>query len=162
MKFRCQPVEQDFLAIAPIYIENTINLNTSRENVFAILADTSTWPKWFPDMTSAEWMDEPNAGVNRITKMGAMQFTEHFLLWQPPHSIVYRVDDTSFPYADKIIEKFSLVETPDGVKLTHFVGLKLHKVLAPFGRFIEPTIRDVFKKVVLNLGQYIERECCEK
>jgi hypothetical protein len=81
MEFKCEASDVGFIERAPLQFINMVDLKAPPEAVFASLADTDGWLRWFPDMKPAVWEGEPGVGTNRTVEVGAMAMKEHFVIW---------------------------------------------------------------------------------
>ena len=75
-------------------------------------------------MSAARWLGEPGAGTDPLVKVGPMQITEHFIVWNPPYQMAFYVSETSLPFARRMVENYNIEETSSGSRFTYDVGLE--------------------------------------
>ncbi len=110
-----RPVELDFLETAPHRFEYGATLNATPAAVFAaISADPSTW-SWFPGIEAGEYEgdDTPTVGARRWVRTGGVKYRETILAWDEPRRWAYRVDETSAPVFEALLEDW-VIEPADG------------------------------------------------
>jgi hypothetical protein len=53
--YQCEPVGMDFIDHAPFRFVSKIDLAITREQLFDVLADETSWPQWATVITNVEW-----------------------------------------------------------------------------------------------------------
>ncbi len=98
---------------SPVRIERDIGLQATPEEAFAVLADHSSWPRWFRGMRKVR-VDGPaeGAGALRTVWLGPAKVQEQFVTWRADERITFDVVDTNLPGLLAMKEDWSL--TPDG------------------------------------------------
>jgi hypothetical protein len=111
----------DFAGRAPRVFAFEAALEASLDDVWdAISADPSTWT-WFPRLRDASYLSSPPHGVDSVRQvtMSGTTYRETILVWDPPTRWAYRVDETSAPVADALVEDWSMsVENYGGRPVT--------------------------------------------
>src|SRR5262249_61315072 len=63
MRFPCRPVDASFFETAAMRFKNAVDLDARPDDVFAILDDGDSWPRWFGGMRKVAWTSEKPHGV---------------------------------------------------------------------------------------------------
>lgn len=111
--------------------------------VFAVLAEPSTWPSWYADMKRAEWRSQTPRGVGSVRQvvLGGLAARERFVAWQPGRRLAFTVTEASLPLVTKLVEDFVL--EPTSVGTTHLTW-RVHYAPTWFLRPLHPVLRAVF------------------
>lgn len=158
MKFKCEIGEVNFIESAPLQFINTVDLKAPPEVVFAALRETEAWLRWFPDMKSAVWEGEPGAGTDRIVKVGAMEIKEHFVIWREPYQMAFYVSQTTVPFARRMVENYTVEETPTGTRFTYAVGMQLRFPLSVLKFAAKPKFAKMFREATVSFEKYINQQ----
>ena len=159
MSTRLRPEDLSFVETAPLTYVFEAQLDAPRQIVFeAISADPSTWT-WFPGLRSGSYEGEGPHGVGSIREvsMSGTRYRETMLAWDEPSLWVYRVDSSSAPIADAIVEEWSLREHRDGtiVRLTFAIDPKL---MFTAGRPAASALMgSLFRRAMRNLDAELSR-----
>ncbi|WP_197509088.1 SRPBCC family protein, partial [Mycobacterium sp. E3247] len=84
--FPCDRVDMSFIDSAPFVFRNSVDLAITPEQLFEVLADAESWPRWASVITKVTWTSpEPRGvGTTRVVEMrGGMVGNEEFLAWEP-------------------------------------------------------------------------------
>ena len=110
MKFRCQPVELDFLERASYRFVNAVELEASAERVFEIFTDGPAWVAWFPEIREVIWTSpQPHAvGTTRTVVLTTMTVYERFLAWEPGRRFSFCFTAASLPTFRSLVEDYRL------------------------------------------------------
>ena len=157
MKFECDAGDVDYIEHAPLQFVNTVDLKAQPAEVFASLADTEAWLRWFPDMKSAVWEGEPGVGTNRIVNVGPMEIKEHFVVWREPYQMAFYVSETSLPFARRMVENYTIEETATGSRFTYAVGMQLRFPLSLVPFAAKPKFEKMFRDATLSFEKYINQ-----
>lgn len=155
MKFGCDASDVGFIERAPLQFINTVDLKAPPKAVFASLADTDEWLRWFPDMKSAVWEGEPGVGMIRTVKVGAMEIREHFIVWNEPDQMAFYISETSLPFAKCMVENYTIEETSTGSRFTYAVGMQPRFPLSILTFAVKPTMEKMFKNAIASFEKYM-------
>ena len=153
--------ELDFVERAPRKWVFEEEVAAPPEAVFAaISADPSTWNGWFPGLSTGGYDgDGPHGvGTKRHVKMSGVTYRETMLAWDPPTRWAYRVDESTAPLAQALVEDWvieSRGEDRSVVRWTFAIDPKaLFKVGAPAAGTV---MGRLFKKAMANLSEELSR-----
>jgi carbon monoxide dehydrogenase subunit G len=161
MKFACRPVGLDFIESAPLRFVNEVEINASPEEVFKVLADAESWPRFLKDAIKAEWTSpEPHGvGSTRTLILKGMTAQEHFIAWEPGKRFTFFVPEITAPLARAICEDYRLEPAGRGkTRFTYVVACEpglLLRLTGPFGRWL---LGSMFRKVAHSLAAFLEED----
>lgn len=157
----CERVGLDFIDDAPFRFVSTVDLATTPEQLFEVLADAESWPQWATAITQVTWTSpEPRGvGTTRTVRMrGGIVGDEEFLAWQPYSHMAFRFNEASSGSIAAFAEDYRVVKTPGGCHLTWVMAMKPHGVAARIGMTLgRPVMGWVFQKFLHNLRDYSNR-----
>jgi len=158
MKLR--PETLDFFARAPLTLRDRVVIGKSPEEVFAALADATTWTKWFPLMTRCEWVSKETSGVGAerdvsLTLLGT--YREKFIAWEPGERFSFTMTESSSPLAHAIAEDMILSPVEGGsATAIDWTMAAAPTLLGRVGRpILMATMRRVFREGGSRLGRYL-------
>jgi hypothetical protein len=141
MKIACHPVGLDFIESAPLRFVNKVEINASPEDVFNVLADADSWPRFVRDIRKARWTSQGPHGVGstRTVFLTGMTVQEKFIAWEPGRRFTFCITESTVPLARAVCEDYRL--EPSGSEKTLFTYVLacepalLLKLLGPAGRW---------------------------
>ena len=158
--FVCKDVDPSYIYTAPIQIKNQVLINAPREEVFKVLVDVESWPKWFSDMTDARWSSRDTHCLNStrvLTLKGAIKIHEKFITWKENERLAFNFISTSIPMAHAFVEDFKLEnEANNTTRLTYSAGYDaciFLKLTGPLGKW---ALNFQFKNAAKSLARYME------
>ena len=155
-----RPETPDFVERAPIRAVAEREVGATPDRVFEVLADAPSWERWFPNMKRCRWLTEPPHGVGsrRRVRVGPLEVTEEFVLWEPGQVWGFTFLDVNLPGAKAGVERVDL--TPVGDDRCHVrytMAIEPLPVLSllggPFKVGAEKGLRDGLK----GLDTYVSR-----
>jgi len=157
----CDRVGLDFIDSAANRFSNSVELNITPEQLFEVLADASSWPKWAKVITNVEWTTPEPRGVGTmrtVTMMGGLLGAEEFLALEEHTMLAFRFNEASEKRIKAFAERYDVVPTADGCRLTWTLALEVTGVarftLAPS----KPLLDLGFKKFLKNLRAYTDQQ----
>lgn len=94
---------------SPVRIEHEIELEATPQEAFAVLADHSTWPRWFHGMRRVRVDGAPDgAGALRTVWVGPARVQEQFVAWHQDERLTFDVVDSNLPGLLAMKEDWSL------------------------------------------------------
>ena len=155
--YPCERVDQSFIAGAPFRFSNSVDLAITPEQLFEVLADAESWPRWAKVITKVTWTSpEPyGVGTTRVVDMiGGLTGDEEFLAWEPYTYLAFRFNGCSNKAVAAFAEEYRVVETPGGCRLTWTVAQKPNGS-ARWGLVLGgPLMNLTFKWFLANLRRY--------
>lgn len=160
MWFTLTALDADYPARAPhrFVMEREIPLSASA--LFALLADTSAWPKWFPDMRGMRWIspegERARVGAIRRADTGSGDVIEHFVAWEPGVRMAFYAEKMSTPLVSEFFEDY--VITPLGearARLVWTVGFRPRLPFRPLMFVIRPRFAKMFDDAADALVRHV-------
>ena len=125
--FPCQRVDVNFIDSAPFVFQNSVDLAITPEQLFEVLADAESWPRWASVITKVTWTSpEPRGvGTTRIVEMrGGIVGDEEFLAWEPFSHMAFRFNECSTRSVAAFAEDYRVEVIPGGCRLTWTMAQK--------------------------------------
>ena len=103
-----------FFDRAPVRHVFEASIRATRSEVFAAIADPTTWPDWFPGVRAARYRGAPPHGIGTIREadVSGTHWVEEMLAWEPDRLWAYTVVASSTPLAKAQVESFELEDVP--------------------------------------------------
>lgn len=126
----CERVDLDFVDNAPFVFRNGVDLAVTPEQLFEVLGDAESWPRWASVITKVTWTSpEPRGvGTTRIVEMrGGLRplvGNEEFLAWEPFTRMAFRFNECSTRSVAAFAEDYRVEATPGGCRLTWTMAQK--------------------------------------
>jgi hypothetical protein len=122
----CERVDLDFIDNAPSVLRNSVDLAITPEQLFEVLADAESWPRWAPVITKVTWTSpEPRGvGTTRTVKMRGIVGDEEFIAWEPFTHMAFRFNECSTRYTAAFAEDYGVQAIPGGCRLTWTMAMK--------------------------------------
>ncbi|WP_374021847.1 SRPBCC family protein [Mycobacterium sp. HNNTM2301] len=119
--FPCDRVDLSFIDSAPFVYRNSVDLAITPEQLFEVLADAQSWPRWASVITKVTWTSpEPRGvGTTRVVEMrGGLVGNEEFLAWEPFSHMAFRFNECSTQAVAAFAEDYRVEVIPGGCRLT--------------------------------------------
>jgi carbon monoxide dehydrogenase subunit G len=157
----CERVGLDFIDSAPFRFVSTVELAISPEQLFEVLADAESWPRWATVITKVTWTSaEPRGvGTTRTVHMrGGIVGNEEFLAWEPFTHMAFRFNEASTSSIAAFAEDYNVVPIVNGCHLTWVMAMKPNGVAARLGMTLgRPVMARMFQKFLYNLRDYTDK-----
>lgn len=155
----CDRVGIDYVDTAPHRFANSVDLAITPDQLFEVFADAAAWPRWATVIRHVEWTSPlpPGVGSTRVVSMlGGLKGAEEFLLWEPGQRMGFRFNEASEKSIRAFAERYDVVPTPQGCRLTWTLALD---VTGP-GKYFMPLSAVVsnlaFRRFLKNLRRYTD------
>ncbi|KRB73959.1 hypothetical protein ASE01_18330 [Nocardioides sp. Root190] len=155
----CDHVGLDFIDSAANRFSNSVDLAITPEQLFEVLADADSWPRWAKVITDVEWTTAPPRGIGTmrtVTMRGGLVGAEEFIAWDEHTMLAFRFNEASEKRIRAFAERYDVVATPEGCRLTWTLALEVSGVarftLAPS----KPLLNAGFRKFLRNLRRYTD------
>ena len=150
----------DWTSDAPESFHNEAILEATPDEVFALLADTDSWARWFPEFEGAYWLTdgEPGVGARRVAELDIMDVREEFLAWEPGERFAFTVTGMTLPLATRLVEDYRMAPHGDGqCEFTWDVYFEPRWFLRPFGFLLRHQFGTMFEEATASLVDYVRR-----
>lgn len=159
--YPCERVDESFIQSAPFRFSNSVDLAITPKQLFEVLADADSWPRWAKVITKVTWTSpEPyGVGTTRVVDMrGGLTGDEEFLAWEPYTYLAFRFNSCSNQAVAAFAEEYRVVETPGGCRLTWTLAQKPNGP-ARFGLVLGGSLMNLsFKWFLANLRRYTDKQ----
>ena len=128
--YACERVDLSFTENAPFRFRNSVDLTITPEQLFEVLADAESWPRWAPVITKVTWTSpEPRGvGTTRVVEMrGGLRplvGDEEFIAWEPFRHMAFRFNECSTRSVAAFAEDYRVEVIPGGCRLTWTMAQK--------------------------------------
>ena len=155
---RLRPVDLDFVRTAPRHHVNEAIVPAPISRVFgAVSGDPSGWRDWFPGFSSGHYEGASGVGAVRVVKYQGTTFRETILAWDEPSRWTFRVDSSTVPIANALIEDWTFEDAPGGTLARWTFNVEPNLL----GRLIAPAqlrvMSRIFQRAMRNLGGQLSR-----
>lgn len=151
MWFKNKDVGLDFVERAPQRFVVVRELAATPDEVFGILADGDSWPRWFPDMREVAWQTPAphTVGSIRHVRLKSLRAKERFIAWEPGKRWSFVVFASTAPFTRAMVEDYVLEPLPGG-----HTRLTVNACFEPslLGTILLPILRRVFGKMFDKAG----------
>ena len=157
--YPCERVDVTFTDTAPYRFRNSVDLAITPEQVFEVLADADSWPRWASVITKVTWTSpEPRGvGTTRTVNMrGGIVGDEEYLVWEPFTRMAFRFNQCSTKAVAAFAEDYRVDVISGGSRLTWTLAQKPAgpAKLAMFAT--RPLLNLVFRRFLTNLRRYTD------
>lgn len=157
--FPCERVDASFTESAPYRFVNSVDLAITPEQLFEVLADAESWPRWASVITKVTWTSpEPRGvGTTRIVHMrGGIVGDEEYLVWEPFTRMAFRFNECSTRAVAAFAEDYRVEVIPGGCRLTWTLA-KRPTGPAKLAMFVlRPLLNLAFRRFLTNLRSYTD------
>jgi len=125
------PKSIDWIATAPVQIEQSVAIDAPVERVWDHLVDNNAWINWFPGMSECRFTSEPPHSVDSIRSVHLDQFkvTERIIAWEPSRRWGMTVLEINAPVLAAMAEEATLTADSSGAtKLDFRIGIELSSI----------------------------------
>lgn len=155
----CERVDLSFIETAPYRFRNSVDLAITPEQLFEVLGDAESWPRWAKVITKVTWTSpEPRGiGTTRVVEMrGGIVGDEEFIAWEPFTHMAFRFNECSTKAVAAFAENYRVDVIPGGCRLTWTMVQKPARGaglgMAVFG----PLLNLALRRFLRNLRTYTD------
>lgn len=155
----CERVGLEFIENAPLKFSNSVDLAITPEQLFEVLADAESWPRWASVITKVTWTTpEPRGiGTTRVVDMrGGLVGDEEFLAWEPHTRMAFRFNSCTTGAVAAFAEDYRVVPTPEGCRLTWTLAQRLAGPARYTSWLAGPFMNMAFRRFLANLRRYTD------
>ncbi|MGZ4578978.1 MAG: SRPBCC family protein [Mycobacterium sp.] len=157
--FPCERVDVSFIDNAPFVFRNSVDLAITPEQLFEVLADAESWPRWASVITKVTWTSpEPRGvGTTRVVEMrGRMVGNEEFLEWEPFSHMAFRFNECSTQAVAAFAEDYRVEVIPGGCRLTWTMAQKPAGPARLAMYLVGPLLNLGLRRFLRNLRRYTD------
>jgi carbon monoxide dehydrogenase subunit G len=157
--FPCERVDLGFVETAPFRFRNSVDLAITPEQLFEVLGDAESWPRWAPVITKVTWTSpEPRGvGTTRTVEMrGGIVGDEEFLAWEPFTRMAFRFNECSSKAVAAFAEDYRVEVIPGGCRLTWTMAQKPAGPARLVMPLVGPLLNLGLRRFLRNLRRYTD------
>ena len=161
--FGCERVDLSFVdadAVQGRYLfRNSVDLAITPEQLFEVLGDAESWPRWASVITKVTWTSpEPRGvGTTRTVDMrGGIVGNEEFLAWEPFTRMAFRFNECSTQAVAAFAEDYRVEVIPGGCRLTWTMAQKPAGPARVVMPVVGPLLNLVLRRFLRNLRNYTD------
>lgn len=157
--FPCERVDLNFIDSAPFVFSNSVDLAITPEQLFEVLSDAGSWPRWAKVITKVTWTSpEPRGvGTTRVVEMrGGIVGNEEFLAWEPFKHMAFRFNECSTRSVAAFAEDYRVQVIPGGCRLTWTMAQKPAGPAKPAMVVVGPLLNLALRRYLRNLRNYTD------
>jgi len=157
--FPCERVDLSFIDSAPIRFRNTVDLAITPEQLFEVLGDAESWPRWATVITKVTWTSpEPRGvGTTRTVDMrGGIVGNEEYLAWEPFTHMAFRFNECSTRSVAAFAEDYRVEAIPRGCRLTWTMAQKPAGPARLAMFVVRPLLNLALRRFLSNLRSYTD------
>ncbi|MFN8017425.1 MAG: SRPBCC family protein [Acidimicrobiales bacterium] len=157
---RLEPQELSFADTAPVIAETIGVIDGSAAEVWAVIVDHGSWPRWFTDVKACEATSDPPAGVGstrRVTLARGAAVDELFIAWDEPELWAFTAVEAP-PAFSALVERVTLRQLgPQLTEVTYRMAIRPSKGLGLLVKAAKGTIQKRLKVALRNLNAEVVR-----
>jgi carbon monoxide dehydrogenase subunit G len=157
--FPCERVDLNFIDSAPFRFSNSVDLAITPEQLFEVLSDAGSWPRWAKVITKVTWTSpEPRGvGTTRVVEMrGGIVGNEEFLAWEPFTHMAFRFNECSTRSVAAFAEDYRVQVIPGGCRLTWTMAQKPAGPAKLAMAVVGPLLNLGLRRYLRNLRSYTD------
>ena len=157
--FPCERVDPSFTDDAPYLFRNSVDLAVTPEQLFEVLADAESWPRWASVITKVTWTSpEPyGVGTTRTVDMrGGIVGNEEFIAWEPFTRMAFRFNECSTRAVAAFAEDYRVEVIPGGCRLTWTMAQKPAGPARLAMVVVGPLLNLALRRFLKNLRSYTD------
>ena len=157
---RLRPEGLDFTTTAPKRWTFSAPVAARPPDVFAALsADPSTWVAWFPGLSAGHYDGDapPGVGSGREVTVGRTRYVETVIAWDAPRQWAYRVDETTAPMANALVEVWDVAPDGDGSTVSWTFAIDPRPLFTVVMPLASPVMGALFRRAMRNLSRHVAR-----
>ncbi|OBG54856.1 MULTISPECIES: SRPBCC family protein [unclassified Mycobacterium] len=162
--FPCDRVDLSFIDSAPFVYRNSVDLAITPEQLFEVLADAESWPRWASVITKVTWTSpEPRGvGTTRVVEMrGGLVGNEEYLAWEPFSHMAFRFNECSTQAVAAFAEDYRVEVIPGGCRLTWTMAQKPAGPARLAMYAVGPLLNLGLRRFLRNLRNYTDTRFAE-
>src|ERR1700741_3277516 len=161
--FGCERVDLSFVdayAVSGRYLfRNSVDLAITPEQLFEVLGDAESWPRWASVITKVTWTSPEPRGVGttrNVDMRGGMVGNEEFLAWEPFTRMAFRFNECSTRALAAVAEDYRVEVIPGGCRLTWTMALGAAGPARLAMPLVAPLFNLILRRFLRNLRGYTD------
>lgn len=158
----CRPTDANFLVDAPERHVLGIELACTPEQLFTILEDPDSWPRWAPGILGVEWTSPRPYGVGTtrtVSLRGGPKIDERFDVWEPGRVMAFHVDRATEPVFHAFAERYAIEPLAgDRCRLTWTVAYTPQGGFAKVHPWVRPAMHATLRVFTWLLRREVARQ----
>lgn len=161
--FPCERVDTSFTDADSVEgryrFRNSVDLAITPEQLFEVLSDAQSWPRWAKVITKVTWTSpEPRGvGTTRVVEMrGGLVGNEEFLAWEPFTHMAFRFNECSTRSLAAFAEDYRVEVIPGGCRLTWTMAQKPAGPAKLAMALVGPLVNLALRRYLRNLRSYTD------
>lgn len=161
--FSCERVDTSFAdadSVAGRYrFRNSVDLAITPEQLFEVLSDAQSWPRWAKVITKVTWTSpEPRGvGTTRVVEMrGGIVGNEEFIAWEPFTHMAFRFNECSTRSVAAFAEDYRVEVISGGCRLTWTMAQKPAGPAKLAMVVVGPLLNLALRRYLRNLRSYTD------
>ena len=163
--FPCERVDLSFVETAPFRFRNGVDLAVTPEQLFVVLGDAESWPRWATVITKVTWTSPEPRGVGTtrtVDVRGGVVVNEEFLSWEPFTRIAFRFNECSTRAFAALAEDYRVEAVPGGCRLTWTMALKPAGPARVATFLVGPLLNLGLRRFLSNLRSYTDARATQQ
>lgn len=155
----CERVDLSFIETAPYRFRNSVDLAITPEQLFEVLGDAESWPRWAKVITKVTWTSpEPRGvGTTRVVEMrGGIIGDEEFIAWEPFRHMAFRFNECSTKAVAAFAEDYRVQVIPGGCRLTWTMAQQPARGAGLGMALFGPLLNLALRRFLRNLRTYTD------
>lgn len=155
----CERVDLSFVETAPYRFRNSVDLAITPEQLFEVLGDAESWPRWAKVITKVTWTSpEPRGiGTTRVVEMrGGIVGDEEFIAWEPFTHLAFRFNACSTKAVSAFVEDYRVAVIPGGCRLTWTMAQQPARGAGLGMAVFSPLLNLALRRFLRNLRTYTD------
>ncbi|MCQ4364200.1 SRPBCC family protein [Mycobacterium gordonae] len=155
----CERVDLSFFETAPYRFRNSVDLAITPEQLFEVLGDAQSWPRWATVITKVTWTSpEPRGiGTTRVVEMrGGIIGGEEFIAWEPFTHMAFRFNECSTKAVAAFAEDYRVAVIPGGCRLTWTMAQQPARGAGLGMALFGPLLNLALRRFLRNLRTYTD------
>lgn len=160
MPVECRAVDKTYLDNAPHREVNSVVLNGTPAQIFALFEDADAWPKWYKGMDKVEWTSPKPYGVGttRTVQLGPLKVYEYFFRWQDNARFSFYFTGTNIPFVKALAEDYLLEPIDEHTtRFTYTVAFEPRLPISALGPLGRAFLGFTFKRASKSLVKYMKK-----
>ena len=157
MAFTLRAEPHEFITTAPTVLRYSAELAASPERIFAELSgNPANWRHWFPGLRDGSYDSPEPHGVGslrRVRVAGAGTYRETIVAWDEPRRWAWRVDATTLPLADALVEDWTLEPLGSTTRVTWTFAVDPKSWFGLGLKLAPGVLQRVFDRAMSNLAR---------